>query len=179
MRVQMKDFFSVCQKKIDAFFERVYDHLAAYMEDKEINRYSFREFALEDKLDNVKLDNKFLQFQLTKTRADLYELQKRPQELRNIISRILLMSDEELQKSSRFSVRRAESGPGWETASGFCCLGGCDMDVYPFPSKRDALLFAALLKAVGYQPPHNIACAECYQEYMSEQLQGGIDIYVQ
>ena len=106
----MKDFFSVCQKKIDAFFERVYDHLAAYMEDKEINRYSFREFALEDKLDNVKLDNKFLQFQLTKTRADLYELQKRPQELRNIISRILLMSDEELQKSSRFSVRRAESG---------------------------------------------------------------------
>ena len=116
----MKDFFSVCQKKIDAFFERVYDHLAAYMEDKEINRYSFREFALEDKLDNVKLDNKFLQFQLTKTRADLYELQKRPQELRNIISRILLMSDEELQKSSRFSVRRAESGPGWETATWMC-----------------------------------------------------------
>ena len=30
----------------------------------------------------------------------------------------------------------------------FCCLGGCDMDVYPFPSERDALLFAALLAAV-------------------------------
>ncbi len=139
----MKDFFSVCQKKIDTFFERVYDHLAAYMEDEEINRYSFRELALEDKLDHVKLDNKFLQLQLTKTRADLHELQKRPQELKDVISRILLMSDEELQISSQFSVRRSESGPGWETVTGFCCLGGCDIDVYPFPSKRDALLFAA------------------------------------
>ena len=69
--------------------------------------------------------------------------------------------------------------PGWEAVTSFCCLGGCDMDVYPFPSERDALLFAALLKAVGYQPPHNVACAECYQEYMSEQLEGGIDLYAE
>lgn len=80
------------------------------------------------------------------------------------------MSNEELRKASRFSVRRSESSPGWETVTSFCCLGGCDMDVYSFPSERDALLFAELLKAVGYQPPHNVACAECYQEYMSEQF---------
>jgi hypothetical protein len=78
------------------------------------------------------------------------------------------MPDEELGESTPFSVRQSESGPGWETVTGFCCLGGCDMDVYRFQSERDALLFAVLLKAVGYQPPHNIACAECYQEYMSE-----------
>ena len=77
--------------------------------------------------------------------------------------KILLMPDEELRESTSFSVRQSESGPGWETVTGFCCLGGCDMDVYRFQSERDALL----LKAVGYQPPHNIACAECYQEYMS------------
>ena len=89
------------------------------------------------------------------------------------------MSNEELRKASRFSVRRSESGPGWEAVTSFCCLGGCDMDVYSFPSERDTLLFAALLKAVGYQSPHNVACAECYQEYMSEQLEGGIDLYAE
>lgn len=83
------------------------------------------------------------------------------------------MSDEELRESSQFSVRQSESGPGWETVTGFCCLGGCDMDVYRFRTGRDALLFAALLKAVGYHPPHNIACGQCYQEYMSEQIQDG------
>ena len=97
--------------------------------------------------------------------------------MRDVVFKILLMPDEELGESTPFSVRQSESGPGWETVTGFCCLGGCDMDVYRFQSERDALLFAVLLKAVGYQPPHNIACAECYQEYMSEQLQGGIDSY--
>ena len=48
-----------------------------------------------------------------------------------------------------------------------------------FPSERDTLLFAALLKAVGYQPLHNIVCAECYKEYMSEQFEGGIDLYAE
>ncbi len=88
--------------------------------------------------------------------------------MRDVVFKILLMPDEELGESTPFSVRQSESGPGWETVTGFCCLGGCDMDVYRFQSERDALLFAVLLKAVGYQPPHNIACAECYQEYMSE-----------
>ena len=87
--------------------------------------------------------------------------------MRDVVFKILLMPDEELGESTPFSVRQSESGPGWETVTGFCCLGGCDMDVYRFQSERDALLFAVLLKAVGYQPPHNIACAECYQEYMS------------
>lgn len=88
------------------------------------------------------------------------------------------MTEEQLKGVSGFSVRKSETGDGWETVAGFCCLGGCDMDVYPFQSERDALLFAALLKAVGYQSPHNIACEKCYQEYMSEQI-GGIDSYAE
>lgn len=99
--------------------------------------------------------------------------------LRDTISAILLMPNEKLREISRFPVRKSKSGEVWETVTGFCCLGGCDMDVYRFQSERDALLFAALLKAVGYQPPHNVACAECYREYMSEQTEGGIDLYAE
>lgn len=98
--------------------------------------------------------------------------------LRDTISAILLVTNEKLREISRFPVRKSESGEVWETVTGFCCLGGCDMDVYPFQSERDALLFSVLLKTVGYQPPHNIACEKCYQEYMSEQI-GGIDSYAE
>lgn len=99
--------------------------------------------------------------------------------LRDKISKVLQMTDAQLREISRFCVQEDGSGDGWETVTGFCCLGGCDMDVYPFQSERDALLFAALLKEIGYQPSHNIACAECYQEYMSEKTEGGIDLYAE
>ncbi len=48
------------------------------------------------------------------------------------------------------------------------CLGGCDLNVYAFPSERDALLFARLLDAIGYRSPQNIACPVCYAEYMQD-----------
>ena len=186
----MKHFLSKWQQRINGrllrwnqrsndLFDRLYDRIAAYMEHREIKQHSFREFALEDELNKVRSDNKYLRLQLTKTRADLYELQRRPQELRDVISGIFLMTNEKLREISRFPVRKSESGEAWETVTGSCCLGGCDMDVYPFQSERDALLFSVLLKAVGYQSPHNIACEKCYQEYMSEQTEGGIDIYAE
>ena len=99
--------------------------------------------------------------------------------LRDKIPKVLQMTDAQLREISRFRVQEDESGDSWETVTGFCCLGGCDMDVYPFQSERDALLFSVLLKAMGYQPPHNIACEKCYQEYMFEQTEGGIDIYAE
>jgi len=90
--------------------------------------------------------------------------------MRDKIYQVLCMPVEQLRKASRFSVQRTEDGAGWETVTGFCCLGGCDMDVYSFQSERDALLFSVLLKAVGYQPPHNIACADCYSEFLNDRL---------
>ena len=102
-----------------------------------------------------------------------------PQTLRDIFSPVLQMTDEQLKNIPYLQVRENKSGPGWEAVTGFCCLGGCDMNVYSFQSERDALLFAALLKVVGYQPPHNIACEKCYQEYMTEQTKGGIDSYAE
>lgn len=100
------------------------------------------------------------------------------QTLRDIFSSVLQMTGEQLKNIPYLQVRENKSGPGWEAVTGFCCLGGCDMDVYSFPSERDAMLFLALLGAVDYQPPHNIACEECYQEYMSEQI-GGADSYAE
>ena len=160
---------------LDTLCDKVCNRVAAYMAKR---RHSYQEFVLQDKLNKVRSDRKFLQLQLTKTRADLYELQRKPQDLRDTIAKILLMSDEELKKVSRLPVRKSESGPGWETVTGFCCLGGCDMDVRLFQAERDALLFSVLLKEVGYQAPHNVACSACYEKYMAENL-GGVDSYAE
>ena len=84
-----------------------------------------------------------------------------PQTLRDIFSSVLQMTDEQLKNIPYLQVRENKSVPGWEAVTGFCCLGGCDMDVYSFPSERDAMLFLALLGAVDYQPPLHIACEEC------------------
>lgn len=50
----------------------------------------------------------------------------------------------------------------------YCCLGGCDMGIYSFDRERDALLFAALLSALGHKPSHNTACSACYAEYRKD-----------
>lgn len=107
---RIKQFFSECQLRIDTFFDRLCDRVTEHVERKEMEQRSFREFVLEDETKNVKLDNKYLQLQLTKTRADLYELQRRPQELRGVISGIFLMTNEKLREISRFPIRKSESG---------------------------------------------------------------------
>lgn len=152
---------------LDHLCDKICERLAIHMAKKQ---HSYQEFVLKNQLNKVRTNNKFLQLQLTKTRADLYELQQRPQKLRDVISEILLLTEEQLRTVSGFSVQKSKTGDNWETVTGFCCLGGCDMDVYPFQSERDALLFSVLLKEIGYQPPHNMACSSCYNEYMKDNL---------
>ena len=84
---------------------------------------------------------------------------------RRRFGQVLRKTDALLRREARFCVQRSETGTMWETVTTHCCLGGCDLDVYTFPTERDALLFAALLQAAGYRPPHNIACPACYAEY--------------
>ena len=172
----MKQFFLTCHQWLDDLFDKICERLAIHMAKKQ---HSYQEFVLKNQLNKVRTDNKFLQSQLTKTQADLYELQQRPQKLRDVISEILLLTEEQLRAVTRFPVQKSKTGDNWETVTGFCCLGGCDMDAYPFQLERDALLFSVLLKEIGYQSPHNITCEKCYQEYMSEQTEGGIDIYAE
>lgn len=125
-------------------------------------------YDLREKLERNRRDISYLQFQLKKARADKFELEQKPSELRDVFAAILNEPMEQLGHAARFHVREAEPGPGWEVVTDHCCLGGCDMNVYTFQSERDALLFARLLKAVGYRPPHNIACPACYEEHMKD-----------
>ena len=87
-----------------------------------------------------------------------------------MFSTVLKQANDQLMQTLRFCVQRSEDGAAWETVTKHCCLGGCDMDVYTFPTERDALLFAALLQAAGYRPPHNIACPACYAEYQKDYI---------
>ena len=93
------------------------------------------------------------------------DLLKRNEEAPQLFGQILMKSDAQLRCEARFYVQKSENGTAWETVTEHCCLGGCDMGVYTFSNERDALLFAALLQAAGYRPPHNIACPACYAEY--------------
>ena len=109
------------------------------------------------------------QYVNTMGRKDLASL-KSESERRDIrlLAELLSKTDAELQKHIRCIVQPAENGQTWETVTATCCLGGCDMDVFTFRTKRDALIFSALLEAAGYRPGHNIACPECYAEYMKD-----------
>lgn len=125
-------------------------------------------YGLQEALEEKRRNINYLEFQLTKTRADKFELEQKPAELRDIFAAILNEPDEQLRRAAWFHVYKAEPGPGWEVVTDHCCLGGCDMNVRAFRSERDALLFARLLKAVGYHPSHNIACLACYEEHMKD-----------
>ena len=131
-------------------------------------RPSYEAFLLQRKLEEKERDLRFLQFQLIKVRADNTELQMQKSYLPSLFGAVLEKTDAQLRQEARFHVQRSEDGMSWETVTEHCCLGGCDLGVDTFPTERDALLFAALLQAAGYRPPHNIACSVCYAEYQKD-----------
>ena len=106
-------------------------------------------------------------------------LSRRLNNLSNAVWNIFCASDGTLEsflKDGAFSVRK-EYGEDdqptgrWEVVTARCYLGGCDMDVVPFATQREASLFAAVLTSTGYRPSENRACSECYSEYM-EAMEG-------
>ena len=97
----MKQLFLTCHQWLDDLFDKICERLAIHMAKKQ---HSYQEFVLKNQLNKVRTDNKFLQSQLTKTQADLYELQQRPQKLRDVISEILLLTEEQLRAVTRFPV---------------------------------------------------------------------------
>ena len=84
--------------------------------------------------------------------------------IRSTLAGILQLTDDQLQRSVRYIVQPAEDKSAWEAVTEHCCLGGCNLEVYTFPTKHDALLFAALLQAAGYA------------QYLKETVQP--DIYI-
>lgn len=98
------------------------------------------------------------------------DLSKTPEELLREFADILALPDKTLEDQSQFTVQKTEDDSRWETVTARCYLGGCDMNCYAFHTKRDALLFSALLKAIGYKPPRDTACHDCYSEYIKEHI---------
>ena len=109
-----------------------------------------------------------LQFQLAKARAEKYELERMPTMIRDTLADYFCMPVDELRARAWAHVRETAGKDGWEVVTKHCCLGGCDMDIYNLPSERDALIFSAILRAIGYRPLHNVACERCYAEYTKE-----------
>lgn len=126
--------------------------------------------AFEKKLAERDREIQRLKLQLAQAWADLPKLRQRASELPARFDAVLKKSDAQLRAELRFCVQISEDGASWEAVTEHCCLGGCDMDIYTFRSEREALLFAALLQADGYQPPHNIACPACYAEYRKDRI---------
>lgn len=136
--------------------------------DRGLFRGSYREFLLRQKLEDKERDVKYLQFQLAKARADVSELQQLRTSAAEVFAEVLSRNDEQLRQSPAHIVRETADKTAWEVVTAHCCLGGCDLDVYTFPTERDAQLYSALLKAVGHHVPNNRACPTCYAEYMKD-----------
>ena len=142
--------------------ETFWDRLRRRQWQKIRHRPGLEAFQPQKKLDE---GAQALPFQPAKARADHIEPQLRREDAPPLFGSVLKKSDAQLRQALRLCVQRSEDGASWEAVTEHCCLGGCDMGVYTFPTERDALLFAALLQAIGYHPPHNIACPACYAEY--------------
>lgn len=152
----MKQSILICQQRLNALCDRLCKRAAVHAAKKQ---HSCWELVPQGELDHLHL-------QLTEAQEELYELRRRPQDWKEIIYRLLCMPDEQLRENAQLPVRHSKTGAGWETVTGFCCQCGCDIDVdvHPFRSERDALLFSAVLKTIGYQVPHNVACLDCFQK---------------
>ena len=105
---------------------------------------------------------------LQETNGRIWKQAQKSQKLRDEFAKLLTLSDDALESRAQYTVRKTEGNAQWEVVTAHCCLGGCDLGVYTFPTERDALLFAALLQAAGYCPSHNIACPACYVEYQKD-----------
>lgn len=129
-----------------------------------------REYRLERELEEKRRNIRFLQNQLRYTRADNFDYAQLPMQYRDTLADIFCYPLEILRDSPHFQVREAQDKSSWDVVTEQCCLGGCDLSIYTLPSERDALLYAAVLHAVGYRPPNNKACEACYEKYMKTKI---------
>ena len=121
--------------------------------------------------EDLERDLRRTQAQLVESRAEIAALRRQKGDLRPALARVLKKTDEELRAYRYCTVQPVEDAHEWEAVTEQCCLGGCDMGVYTFPTEREALVFAALLEAVGYRPDHNTACSSCYAEYRKDHIE--------
>lgn len=115
-------------------------------------------------------DIRFLRFQLTKLRADNFDLQNRVNAWQERFSELFAMTEGQLHELARhYDIWETGDASGWFVAANNCIFCGCGLEVAAFRTKRDALLYGALLHTVGYHPRHNLSCSSCYHEYEETQ----------
>lgn len=108
-------------------------------------------------------DIRFLRLQLTKLRADNTELQSRADDWRAQFPALLHMTEGQLHELARhYDIWESVDASGWFVAANNCVFCGCGLEIETFRTKRDALLYGALLHTVGYHPRHSLCCSSCY-----------------
>ena len=120
----------------------------------------------EDVEGNLDQNAKYLRFQLIKQRAENTDLRNQANELLAKSSELFHMTQDRLRTSAcRYEIREAQGRTGWLVVVNRCVFCGCGLETVAFSMERDALLYAALLQTVGYQPKRNLSCPSCYEEY--------------
>lgn len=112
-------------------------------------------------------DIRFLRLQLAKLRAENTDLQSRADDWRIKFSELFTMTEGQLyEHAHHYDIWEADDAPGWFVAANNCVFCGCGLEVAAFRTKRDVLLYGALLHTMGYHPRHNLCCSSCYAECM-------------
>lgn len=155
------------REQLDAVIDKICAHIVRIWTRR---HPSYQEFALSDKLKRSRQDVHYLQEELAQAWKRIFNLEKLTQESNALFAEVFSQTDEELRTLRHFAVRQTGSGETWEVVTEHCCLSGCDLGVYTFSLEREALLYAALLRAVGFKPTHNVACSSCYAAYMRDRI---------
>lgn len=150
----------------------IWDRLIFHLRCFRIGRLGCRwttlgEQELRTKLDQSEIQRFFLRKEVNAVHAELSTLHTKLHPRRELLSELLRMSDEELRKRLRYVVRPASPPGQWEAVTQWCCCGGCELEPDTFATERDALLFAVLVDRLGCNDK-NVACPECYTEYISD-----------
>ena len=119
----------------------------------------------EEVVNDPEQDVRFLRFQLTQVRAELTELNQRPDSFPRSFAALFHMPGEMLcQLPCRYEIGR--SGGNWAVVLERCVFCGCAVKTEAFQSERDALLYTALLQTAGFRLRNNLSCSQCYSEYL-------------
>ena len=104
---------------------------------------------------------------MTQVRAELTELNQRPDSFPQRFAALFHMPEENLRKAAcRYEVYPSDDGGGWTVVVEHCVFCGCAVKTETFQSERDALLYTALLQTAGFRPRNNLSCSQCYGEYL-------------
>lgn len=85
-----------------------------------------------------------------------------------VLNADMFTAAEDPPDNGNWAIMELDDEPGFHLVTGYCMLGGCELRYVTFNSRPAALLYGAVLDALGVKATSNTACSECYQEYMKD-----------